>query len=304
MHRRRLLKTSRALLLALLAAAALACTPKVRGDEMPAAPPGYKLVPALAEEFDKPVLDPKLWGHVFADPGARDTTVPKRTLPANRERQVYFDPGYLGLGIDPFLVHDGMVTITAQPMSPVVRGAVQAELASLPGHRDNPVLRELSYSSGLLTTRGLYVQQYGYFEARLRFSGGKGIWPAFWLLREDSRWPPEIDVVEALGHDPSTIYSSVHSSIPPKDVTRRVAFSGNPTEFHRYGAMWLPDRIDYYVDGEKTASIAAPADLDRPMYLLLNLAVGGRWPGDPDASTRFPAAMDIDWVRTWRLERQ
>jgi beta-glucanase (GH16 family) len=302
MQRRWLSRTSRSLFLSAIAATALACSPTVHGDEMPAPPAGFKLVPGLAEEFDKPVLDPKVWGHVFADPGARDMTVPKRTLAANRERQLYFDPAYLGLGVDPFRVHDGMVTITAQTMAPAVKQAVQAELAGLPGHRDNPVLRELSYSSGLLTTRGLFVQKFGYFEARLRYSGGKGIWPGFWLLREDSRWPPEIDIVEALGHDPSTIYSSVHSSLEPKDVTRKIAFQGSPAEFHRYGAMWLPDRIDYYVDGEKTASIAAPADLDRPMYLLLNLAVGGRWPGNPDSGTRFPAAMDIDWVRTWRLE--
>jgi beta-glucanase (GH16 family) len=269
----------------------------------PATPPGHKLVPVLAEEFDKPVLDPKLWGHIYADPGSADRSVAKRTLPGNAERQVYFDKDYLGLGLDPFRLHDGMVTITAASLDSSRRAAVMRELAGLPGQQENPALRNLAYKSGLLTTRGLFAQQHGYFEVRMRFTGGRGVWPAFWLLREDSRWPPEIDIVEALGHDPHTIYASVHSNFAPKHTTRRIAMAGDPAEFHRYGALWLPDRIEFYLDGRLSETIPATPDMDRPMYLLLNLAIGGNWPGDPDASTPFPARMDIDWVRVWRLEQ-
>lgn len=272
-----------------------------RTDE--ASPPaGHKLRLVWQDEFDGRGLDGARWGHIFADPGSPDRSVAKRTLYGNGERQVYFDRDYLGLGIDPFSVHDGMVTITAAPLGSAATTAVRRELAGLPGHRDNPALQTLAYSSGLLTTRGRFTQRYGYFEARLRFTGGRGIWPAFWLLPGDGQWPPEIDIAEALGHEPHRYYASLHSAGVPKHTTRPLPMVGDPAQFHRYGALWLPDRIEYYLDGKLTTTIPASADLDQPMYLLLNLAIGGRWPGDPDAATKFPARMDIDWVRVWALE--
>lgn len=271
-------------------------------DDGPALPANHKLALVWQDEFDGPSLDARRWGNLFADPASRDRSVAKRTLYGNGERQVYFDRNYLGLGLDPFTLNDGVVTITAAPLDARAAAAVRKELSGLSEHRANPALQKLAYSSGLLSTRGLFAQRFGYFEARLRFSGGRGIWPAFWLLRDDNHWPPEIDIAEALGHEPHTIYSSVHSAFEPRHTTRAIPLPGDPAQFHRYGALWLPDRIEYYLDGKLTTTIPTAPDMDRPMYLLLNLAIGGRWPGDPDAATPMPAHMDIDWVRVWKLE--
>jgi len=256
--------------------------------------------PAFAEEFDRKE-NLQAWGHVFDDPSQPSHSVLKRTLPSNRERQVFFDRAYLGLGLDPFDVRDGALTISAAPLERHALIALNAEIDTLRANQVTQVLRELRYSSGMITQRGRFAQRYGYFEVRMRWTGGRGVWPAFWLLREDSHWPPEIDVVEALGHEPQKIYSSIHSAYPQRDVTRPIAFAGNPGEFHTFGALWLPDRVDYYVDRRKTASIPTKADMDRPMYPLVSLAIGGNWPGDPDASTMFPAMLDVDYVRIWPL---
>ena len=256
--------------------------------------------PAFAAEFDREE-DLRAWGYVFDDPTQTSHSVLKRTLPNNRERQVFFDQNYLGLGLDPFAVRDGVLTISAAPLEPRALAALNAEIDTLPANQVSQVLRELRYSSGMITQRGRYTQRYGYFEARMRWTGGRGIWPAFWLLRDDSHWPPEIDAAEALGHEPHKIYSSIHSAYPQRDVTLPIAFAGNPGEFHTFGALWLPDRVEFYIDRRKTGSIPAKADMDRPMYPLVSLAIGGNWPGDPDSSTMFPARLEVDYVRIWPL---
>jgi beta-glucanase (GH16 family) len=165
--------------------------------------------------------------------------------------------------------------------------------------RNNPVLRGLAYSSGLINARGRFAQQYGYFEARMRWTLGKGIWPAFWLLPADGKWPPEIDVIEALGHQPSVIYSSLHPRGNPNGITKTVSITGTGADFHTYGVMWLPDRTDFYVDGQKSATLAATPDMARPMYPVVNLAIGGYWPKDPDQTTPLPAKLDVKFVRAW-----
>lgn len=285
----------------LLSAAALGVA-GCRAEPPPSGPPpGYALTPSFSEEFDgqAPSHD---WGHVYDDPRNAPFPIVKRTLYGNAERQVYFDRTYLKLGIDPFSVHDGMMTITAAPMSAETKAAVTDDLARIPQFAGNPALRNVAYTSGLLTQRGRFAQQYGYFEARMRWTAGNGIWPGFWLLRQDSHWPPEIDIMEAVGKQPGQVFSSTHSSTAPRDTTQPVKLTGSPQDFHTYGALWLPDRIDFYVDGVKTASQPAHADMDRPMYMIVNLAIGGHWPGDPDARTVMPAKLDVDYVRAWRFE--
>lgn len=269
----------------------------------PGGPPaGYALTPSFNEEFDgqAPAQD---WGHVFDDRGNAPFSVVKRTLFGNGEREVYVDKDYLKLGIDPYAVHDGMMTITAAPMSAGTKAAVMADLDRIPQFAANPVLHNLGYTSGLLTQRSRFVQQYGYFEARMRWTAGNGIWPGFWLLRQDSHWPPEIDIMEAIGgKDPHRVFSSTHSATAPRDTTQPVPLTGSPQDFHTYGALWLPDRIDFYVDGVKTVSQPTHPDMDRPMYMIVNFAIGGYWPGGPDAQTVMPAKLDVDYVRAWKFE--
>lgn len=259
--------------------------------------------PSFEENFDGAALDTRRWRTGFKTTGAKPATVANRSLYGNRERQLYFDRDFLGLGVQPFSVAGGALTIRAEPMSDTVRTAVAGAVARQPGPiRDSP-LKDVRYSSGLITTKGSFEQTYGYFEMRARWTGGKGLWPAFWLLPSDGAWPPEIDVMEALGHEPTTIYQSVHSKQTGKHVgrTERIALRTDASQFHTYGVLWTRDEIRFFVDGRQTAARPTPADAHRPMYLLVNLAVGGRWPGDPDADTRFPAKMTVDYVRAWRL---
>jgi len=284
-----------------LALAARPAPPAPAAVQASASPPaGYPLELSFAEEFGGAALDRERWTTALAPRSLAAPGLPKRTLYTNGELQVYLDPDYLALGLNPFAVAGGTLTIRAAPLSARVLAAVHADADREVEADRRALLRRIRYGSGLISTRDRFVQRYGYFEVRARWSGGKGLWPCFWLLPEDGGWPPEIDVVEAHGDKPTTIFQSVHSSIDPTAVTREAAVD-RPDVFHRYGVLWLPDRLDYYIDGVKTATIPAPTDMTKRMYLVANLAVGGSWPGEPDAATRFPATLEIDYIRAWRL---
>ena len=143
------------------------------------------------------------------------------------------------------------------------------------------------------------AQTYGHFEVRARLPRGKGLWPAVWMLPADHTWPPEIDVVESIG-DPRTAYVTAHSkAVASKSVEVKVGDDG----FHTYAVSWDPQWLKWYLDGVETARQATPADMHKPMYLIANLAVGGKWPGAPDASTRFPASLDLDFVRIYQFQK-
>lgn len=276
--------------------------PARAADQAAAPPPGYDLALSFDEEFNGRALDHRRWTTLYADPDSRDRSIVKRTLANNEERQIFVDPGYLRLGLNPFRVADGVLTISAAPLDPRALEAVRVDLAGqAPAVRQDRRLRGIAYGSGMISGRGRFAQRYGYFEARLRWTGAKGLWPGFWLLPQSSAWPPEIDIMEALGHERGVVYSSIHSKLAPRDVTKRVDFAGTPEEFHRFGALWMPDRIDYYIDGRKTVSIPTSADMTEPMYMLVTLAVGGKWPGDPAPDQPWPARLQIDYVKAWRF---
>jgi beta-glucanase (GH16 family) len=174
-----------------------------------------------------------------------------------------------------------------------------------------------SYTSARLKTEGKFSQAYGRFEARIKMPRGKGIWPAFWMLGDDIAsvgWPKcgEIDIVENLGSEPSiahgTIhgpgYSGDHGIGSPFTLPHGKRFSDN---FHIFAVEWEPQEIRFYVDDNLYAT-RRPTDLpagahwvyDRPFFILLNLAVGGNWPGNPDNTTKFPQKMLVDYVRVYR----
>ncbi len=205
-----------------------------------------------------------------------------RTLPTNGELQLYVDKSYLGLGLDPFTVAKGVLTITARP----VDGRLKARLG---GH---------GFTSGLLTTEHSFAFTYGYVEMRARLPAGKGLWPAFWLLPADRSWPPEIDVFEVLGDRPDRLHMAIHTTRGLTEGTD-AEVGDLSRDFHVYGVDWEPERVRWYLDGRQVFEAPTPADLHRPMYLLIDLAVGGTWPGAPDESTRFPAEMKVDYVRAW-----
>ena len=169
------------------------------------------------------------------------------------------------------------------------------------------------YTSGKLTTAATFTQAYGRFEARMKLPRGQGMWPAFWMLGNDIGsvgWPAsgEIDVMENIGSVPGTVHGSLHgpgySGGSPLTGTYTLpngqAFADG---FHTFTVDWEPGAVTWYVDGIQY-SRKTPADtrgnrwvFDHPFYLLLNLAVGGNWPGPPNSSTAFPQQLLIDYVR-------
>jgi beta-glucanase (GH16 family) len=222
-------------------------------------------------------------------PGTWSTEFPwgGRTLPNNAELEAYMDPAYAGsgpqpLGVNPFWDNNGVLTITAAPTSPSVA----------------PYINNMPYTSGLLTSYGSFAQTYGYWEIGAQVPKGDGLLPAFWLLPEDQSYPPEVDVMEMLGGDPSTVYNSFHGE-DGVDSGRATHTGDLSTGFHTFGFDWSPSTMTWYVDGQPTYVLATPAYMDKPMYMLIDLAVGGNWPGSPDATTPFPASLNIDYVHVY-----
>ena len=150
-----------------------------------------------------------------------------------------------------------------------------------------------------------YAQKYGVFAISAKLSSGKGTWPAFWLLPADKSWPPEIDIMEVIGREPSVLYTTVHTNFPKKETA-----NGRGTDthinlsasFHEYAVDWGPDKIDWYFDGRLMYTRPTPPDLHKTCYILTNLAVGrpGNWGGEPDQSTILPAMMQVAYIRVWQ----
>ena len=145
---------------------------------------------------------------------------------------------------------------------------------------------------------------------RAQLPAGQGLWPSFWLLPEDNSWPPELDAMEMLGNLPNTLVTTVHSQVSgaaQHSSTHYTTSAGTSvanmtTGFHTYGVDWEPDTITWYFDGQKVFQTATPADLNKPMYMIADLAVGGYWPGSPNAATQFPAQMQIDYIRAYQAD--
>ncbi|RNC84261.1 MAG: glycoside hydrolase family 16 protein [Winogradskyella sp.] len=176
------------------------------------------------------------------------------------------------------------------------------------------------YTSARLKTEGLFEQQYGRFEARIRVPYGQGYWPAFWMLgvpdSPSEVWPfiGEIDIMEYLGDSPSEIFGTIHGPeySGGESISKEYVLEGNrfDTDFHIFGIEWGPGRINFYVDDVLYQSLT-PEDVadetnglgewvfDRPFYMLLNVAVGGNLPGPPNADTIFPQSMFVDYVRVY-----
>ncbi|BCB81630.1 glycoside hydrolase family 16 protein [Phytohabitans flavus] len=165
------------------------------------------------------------------------------------------------------------------------------------------------YTSARLLTSGTFTQTYGRFEARMKLPFGQGIWPAFWMLGTPVNWPTsgEIDIMENIGREPNTVHGTVHGPGYSGAGGIGGGYSGPrfADAFHTFTIDWAPDSITWYVDGNQYFRIT-PASLNgnqwvfnHPFFLILNLAVGGYWPGYPDGSTTFPQTLTVDYVRAW-----
>jgi beta-glucanase (GH16 family) len=173
------------------------------------------------------------------------------------------------------------------------------------------------YTSARLKTQGLFVQTYGRIEARIKIPEGQGMWPAFWMLGEDIPtvdWPKcgEIDIMENVGKEPAAIHGSLHGPSTTRRTSDLTAIFNLPPgqsfadDFHLYAVEWEPDTVRFYVDTNLYANFHSsdwPTGgiwvFNHPFFIILNLAVGGGWPGNPDASTKFPQSMVVDYVRVY-----
>jgi beta-glucanase (GH16 family) len=268
-----------------------------RGAGLAAAPRPEPWVLAWSDEFDGPAgaaPDAGKWGYDVGGDGW-----------GNQEREFYCRPG-----------------ANAAPCD------AKRPNAHLDGH--GRLVIEAFKSSGTWTsarlkTIGLEQFGYGRVEARLRLPTGAGLWPAFWLLGVDissAGWPGcgEIDVMEnipAVGENPlgpTKIQSTLHGPgySGAHGIGRAFTLPGGgrvDDGFHVYGALWSPGRLSFYVDDPGAPFFTAtprvlPAGqrwvFDHPFFIILNLAVGGSWPQDPDATTPDPARLLVDWVRVYK----
>ena len=173
------------------------------------------------------------------------------------------------------------------------------------------------YTSARLKTQGLFTQTYGRFEARIKIPAGQGMWPAFWMLGQDINavgWPKcgEIDIMENIGREPGMVHGSLHGpglTGGTSDTTSTVVLPNNANfadDFHIYAVEWEPTQVRFYVDSNNYVTFNKsewPANgtwvFDHPFFIILNVAVGGSWPGPPDATTQFPQQMLVDYVRVY-----
>jgi beta-glucanase (GH16 family) len=222
----------------------------------------------------------------------------KRKTAWNGEQQIYVDPRYGGrsttpLGLDPFRVRDGLLSIVASRTPPALK----------------EVLFNNEYISGILTTQGSFAQKFGYFEIRAKIPVGQGVWPAFWMLADNGGWPPEIDVVEGRGQRPGDLVMTTHWRIPATGVVKSCGFDfivpDAPTAFHDYGVLWLEDRLIYFIDRKPVSDIKVPDTFVDPVYMIVNLAMGTKTlpgVGFVDASSPATVAFEIDRISAWQID--
>lgn len=199
-------------------------------------------------------------------------------------------------------------------------------------------LHGCGYTSARLRTKKrdgspLFQKKYGKFEIRAKLPTGQGIWPALWMLPQEEKYGTwaasgEIDILEARGHQPHQVLGTLHfggrwPANAEASHTYQLPNNGTIADFHVYGLEWEPGEMRWYVDGKKYATQNSwwsssktvdgkgikpakeaelnpwPAPFDQPFYLIMNVAVGGRFPGNPKATTAFPAEMIVDYVRVY-----
>lgn len=249
--------------------------------------PGDTLTLVWSDEFDGAMLDPETWFFEMGD--GTEYGIPGW---GNNELEYYLP--------DNAQLDNGLLKIEAREES----------------------IGTFRYTSARINTRDRFAFRYGRIEARMRLPGGQGLWPAFWMLAQDSPYggwaaSGEIDIVEAVnlgGSGSNVVYGTIHygGEWPNNQFTGEsyTVPTDAQNDFHTYAVEWDADQIRWYVDDVMYAMQnnwsstggAFPAPFDQPFYIILNVAVGGNFPGSPNANTVFPVTMEVDWVRVYEGE--
>ena len=255
-------------------------------DNTPVAP-GGEMSLVWNDEFDGARLDPASW--FFETGDGSQYSIPGW---GNDELQWYLP--------DSASIENGILLITARRQQ----------------HGD------FQYTSARINTRDRFAFRYGRVEARIRLPAGQGIWPAFWLMPQENAYggwaaSGEIDIMEAVNPGAgggNTVHGTIHyGGVSPNNrySGSEHAVQGSVTdEFHIYAVEWDEREIRWYVDDVNyatqrnwhTSAAAFPAPFDRTFHIILNVAVGGGFPGPPDSTTNFPATMEVDYVRVYSGE--
>lgn len=250
---------------------AVLCAATLAFCDAPADLPGWKLV--WQDEFDGASLDLDKWKPM------------ERKDSFNKEKQFYHP--------DQVKVADGLLHLTA----------IDSPRADKP------------FQSGLVTSRERF--KHGRFEARIHLPSTQGMWPAFWLNANHVQWPQggEIDIMEGRGSQPRRVSAAYHWQAQPGPCCKDHHYVFRPyhasqdgkavnfhEDFHTYAAEWEDEEVRFYVDGNLFFHVTQTDDrpiIEEEKNIILNLAVGGKFDGDPDDTTVFPQAMRIDYVRHW-----
>jgi beta-glucanase (GH16 family) len=258
----------------------------------PTAPTGYTTL-AFDDEFNGNALDTTKWltcspqmnyanGICYAHDGERQQYVPQNLNIAD------FSDGSRGLRIS--ATDSGKTWGNTRPNN-VPYGSEMYNSGAISTGPNRFGLAKPGYQP--------FNYKYGYYESRMKVPAGQGYWAAAWSFPADNVGPYELDLVEILGRNTNFADYSYH--YPGGQTDAWGATPDTSAAFHTYGVDWQPDHIAWYFDGQLARSVFTDTTKISPKnaYLILNLAVGGNWPGPPDAGTKFPGYMDIDYVRVW-----
>lgn len=261
-----------------------------------------------------------------APAGPEATPSPARPAPTGPRGtwHLTFEDDFEGLLLDPtrwttgfgFGAYDSnawVASCTVPAMVQLRNGRLILGTSSQPPRSAACMQSGKTHSAAAVNTKGLFSQEYGYFEARVRMPGFRGLLGAWWLHRADGQWPPEIDIAEVLGGRPEEHQMAIHYSRPnqlgSQSTGRRSTTTNLSLDFHIYGVEWAPDQIIFYRDGliqGRIGPLEGAAAQRRPSYLILNTTVctsaARYWCEVPDQLTPWGltgTSMEVDWVRVW-----
>ena len=238
-----------------------------------------------SDEFDEDTVNPAKWGYMLGD----GTLYGETRGWGNNEKQFYTEDAVnSGITLDSEGNSVLYIDATATPNGPT------------------------DYASAKLTTEDLFEFRFGRVEARIKLPETQGIWPAFWMLganKPEIGWPGsgEIDIMESLGNAPQTVYGTLHyvnedNELRSSGDSKSLVQGKYSDDYHIYAIEWTPEKITWFVDSEQYHQVTIADDMKeflREHYFILNVAVGGYWPGYPDESTVLPQRLAVDYVRVY-----